>query len=36
MQVEVSHASNDTTLSKIIRLVEEAGASKAANCETCR
>lgn len=29
MQVEVSHASNDTTLSKIIRLVEEAGASKA-------
>ena len=29
MQVEVSHTSNDTTLSKIIRLVEEAGASKA-------
>ena len=29
MQVEVSHTSDDTTLSKIIRLVEEAGASKA-------
>ena len=36
MQVEVSHTSKDTTLSKIIRLVEEAGASKAHGQEITR